>query len=225
MVLGGVALAVYSFLVCQLIMRVRCSALTSSLSSDRRLVVVATGLKQALLGIEDDRSFQILRSETGPLVRISRTFRVRRPCSRCGGLVANVWGPAWGGLFLAFPAIFCASATLIEKHEREEKEKKIQGKKARQKRRRARCSWRGPWQRGARCIRRDYVGPCQGYRAAGSLASRRLSRFPQRILSGLRDVTFGSCEDEIGGTEIPYPFVWEPRMIGLCGDYKGSLKE
>jgi hypothetical protein len=27
------------------------------------------------------------------------------------------------GLFLAFPAIFCASATLIEKHERERKEK------------------------------------------------------------------------------------------------------
>jgi hypothetical protein len=27
-----------------------------------------------------------------------------------------------GGLFLALPAIFCASATLIEKHERERKE-------------------------------------------------------------------------------------------------------
>ena len=40
------------------------------------------------------------------------------------GVVANIWGPAAGGLFLAFPAIFCASATLIEKHEREEKEKK-----------------------------------------------------------------------------------------------------
>jgi Protein of unknown function (DUF3147) len=40
------------------------------------------------------------------------------------GIVASVWGPEIGGLFLAFPAIFCASATLIEKHEREEKEKK-----------------------------------------------------------------------------------------------------
>src|ERR1700756_2695411 len=39
------------------------------------------------------------------------------------GLVADIWGPAAGGLFLAFPAIFCASATLIEKHERERKEK------------------------------------------------------------------------------------------------------
>jgi len=39
------------------------------------------------------------------------------------GLVAYIWGPTAGGLFLAFPAIFCASATLIEKHERERKEK------------------------------------------------------------------------------------------------------
>ena len=43
--------------------------------------------------------------------------------------MADIWGPAAGGLFLAFPAIFCASATLIEKHERERKEKKgLQGK-------------------------------------------------------------------------------------------------
>ena len=40
------------------------------------------------------------------------------------GIVADIWGPGAGGLFLAFPAIFCASATLIEKHEREQKEKK-----------------------------------------------------------------------------------------------------
>ena len=39
------------------------------------------------------------------------------------GLVAQFFGPEAGGLFLAFPAIFCASATLIEKHERERKEK------------------------------------------------------------------------------------------------------
>jgi hypothetical protein len=33
------------------------------------------------------------------------------------GLIANHFGPAVGGLFLAFPAIFPASASLIEKHE------------------------------------------------------------------------------------------------------------
>jgi hypothetical protein len=35
----------------------------------------------------------------------------------CTGLVADHWGPVIGGLFLAFPAIFPASATLIERHE------------------------------------------------------------------------------------------------------------
>lgn len=39
------------------------------------------------------------------------------------GLIANAWGPVVGGLFLAFPAIFPASATLLDKHEREKKRK------------------------------------------------------------------------------------------------------
>ncbi|HEV2398313.1 MAG TPA: DUF3147 family protein [Candidatus Sulfotelmatobacter sp.] len=39
------------------------------------------------------------------------------------GIIAKIWGPAVGGLFLAFPAIFPASATLIERHERERKQK------------------------------------------------------------------------------------------------------
>ncbi len=44
------------------------------------------------------------------------------------GAVAQRYGPATAGLFLAFPAIFCASATLVEKHERKRKEAKhLQG--------------------------------------------------------------------------------------------------
>jgi hypothetical protein len=39
------------------------------------------------------------------------------------GWIASEYGPLVGGLFLAFPAIFPASATLVEKHEREKKEK------------------------------------------------------------------------------------------------------
>lgn len=39
------------------------------------------------------------------------------------GLIAQKYGPAIGGLFLAFPAIFPASASLIEKHETEKQEK------------------------------------------------------------------------------------------------------
>ncbi len=38
------------------------------------------------------------------------------------GLIAKKFGPEVAGLFLAFPAIFPASATLVEKHEREKKE-------------------------------------------------------------------------------------------------------
>ena len=37
------------------------------------------------------------------------------------GLIAKKFGPGVGGLFLAFPAIFPASATLIEKHEKQKK--------------------------------------------------------------------------------------------------------
>jgi uncharacterized membrane protein (GlpM family) len=39
------------------------------------------------------------------------------------GLIAKTWGPVIGGLFLAFPAIFPASATLLDKHERQKKRK------------------------------------------------------------------------------------------------------
>jgi hypothetical protein len=39
------------------------------------------------------------------------------------GLVAKEWGPRVGGLLLAFPAIFPASATLIERHQIQRKHK------------------------------------------------------------------------------------------------------
>lgn len=38
------------------------------------------------------------------------------------GAIASRFGPAVGGLFLAFPAIFPASVTLVEKHVRQQKE-------------------------------------------------------------------------------------------------------
>ena len=39
------------------------------------------------------------------------------------GLVADRFGPAIGGLFLAFPAIFPASASLIQRQQKEKKQK------------------------------------------------------------------------------------------------------
>lgn len=40
------------------------------------------------------------------------------------GLIGKAWGPVVAGLFLAFPAIFPASLTLVERHERERKAQK-----------------------------------------------------------------------------------------------------
>lgn len=46
------------------------------------------------------------------------------------GLVSSRYGASIGGLFLALPAIFCASATLIEKHEiRRKKAAGLEGKR------------------------------------------------------------------------------------------------
>jgi hypothetical protein len=42
-------------------------------------------------------------------------------CTAVAGLIAKYFGPAIGGLFLAFPAIFPAAASLIESHEKERK--------------------------------------------------------------------------------------------------------
>lgn len=50
MILGAIALCIYSFLVCQLLMRVRCSALSSTLAATVVWLVVAIALKQVLLG-------------------------------------------------------------------------------------------------------------------------------------------------------------------------------
>jgi hypothetical protein len=37
------------------------------------------------------------------------------------GMISSRFGPSVGGLFLALPAIFCASATLIQRHEERRK--------------------------------------------------------------------------------------------------------
>jgi hypothetical protein len=42
-------------------------------------------------------------------------------CTVLAGLIAKRYGPAIGGLFLAFPAIFPAGASLIEDHEKKRK--------------------------------------------------------------------------------------------------------
>jgi hypothetical protein len=51
------------------------------------------------------------------------------------GMIAKKFGPSFGGLFLAFPAILTSSVTMVEKHERERKQEKglsgiVRGRKA-----------------------------------------------------------------------------------------------
>jgi hypothetical protein len=43
-------------------------------------------------------------------------------CTALAGVIARKYGPGVGGLFLAFPAIFPATASLIETHEKRRKE-------------------------------------------------------------------------------------------------------
>ncbi|HUK15759.1 MAG TPA: DUF3147 family protein [Bryobacteraceae bacterium] len=63
-----------------------------------------------LSGVRQTRWHELLlRFATGGLITVA------------AGLVAQRFGAVIGGLFLAFPAIFPASATLIAKHEHEKK--------------------------------------------------------------------------------------------------------
>lgn len=48
-------------------------------------------------------------------------FALGGAVSALAGLATAHWGPVIGGLFLAFPAIFPAGATLLDKHERDKK--------------------------------------------------------------------------------------------------------
>jgi hypothetical protein len=50
MILGAIAFAVYSFFVCQLLMRARSSALTATAMATVAWLAVAIGLEQVLLG-------------------------------------------------------------------------------------------------------------------------------------------------------------------------------
>jgi hypothetical protein len=58
--------------------------------------------------------------ETKPHEYVMR-FAFGGICTVLAGLIAKRFGPVIGGLFLAFPAIFPAGASLIEDHEKKRK--------------------------------------------------------------------------------------------------------
>jgi hypothetical protein len=59
-------------------------------------------------------------SETKPHEYAAR-FLFGGTCTAVAGLIAKRYGPEVGGLFLAFPAIFPAAASLIQNHEKRRK--------------------------------------------------------------------------------------------------------
>jgi hypothetical protein len=62
-------------------------------------------------------SFSPSALKEGRLYEYMIRFALGGAATAFTGLVSSRCGPSIGGLFLALPAIFCASATLIEKHE------------------------------------------------------------------------------------------------------------
>ena len=62
------------------------------------------------------------------------------------GIIAKRYGPGVGGLFLAFPAIFPATATLLEKHEKHRKERVEDRNPSRTRDSRGGCNRSCPWE-------------------------------------------------------------------------------
>ena len=74
-------------------------------------------------------NFSALR-ETRWYEYLSR-FLIGGVTTALAGIIAKKCGPSFGGLFLAFPSIFPASATLIENHEKKKgRNRTVRGRRA-----------------------------------------------------------------------------------------------
>jgi hypothetical protein len=117
MTAGAIALAVSGVVVCQ-------APHSHSATGRARHVAVARRLAGGRLRPFDPRRRPdmspigyALLAQGRPLVRIPYPLRARCAATIFTGSSAAAAGASIGGLFLALPAIFCASAILIEKHE------------------------------------------------------------------------------------------------------------
>ena len=111
---GAVALAAYSGAVCLLLQRRHWQANVAALFSITVWFVVAFGIgRGAISALREVHCYEFA-------VR----FALGGAMTVMAGAIATRFGPAVGGLFLAFPAIFPASVTLVEKHVRQQKEDK-----------------------------------------------------------------------------------------------------
>ena len=123
MIVGAFALATYSWVVCVLIKKYLLSSWTATMAAHDCLVrgrawYVHNPLSTLMI-VQFNPSALLQTRWNEYLVR----FVLGGAMTVVAGLIAARFGPIVGGLFLAFPAIFPASATLIEKHVRDRKEK------------------------------------------------------------------------------------------------------
>jgi hypothetical protein len=103
------------------------TAMACGPNHDRSLEYLVCNFVGSLAGILEIAKMRVSVNLSGPARTRWYEYAVRfffgGVITVVSGLVAKRYGPSVGGLFLAFPAIFPASATLIEKHERKKKEK------------------------------------------------------------------------------------------------------
>jgi len=120
MIWGSVALLVYSIVVCQLLMRsLECSSgharRADLLAGPRARAALCGGsgrmiVKVSVSSLKDGRWYEyVVRFVLGGAATVMT------------GVISSRFGASVGGVFLALPAIFCASATLIQKHEERRK--------------------------------------------------------------------------------------------------------
>ena len=123
MIVGAFALAAYSWTVCLLLKKNQMSSWFATMLAMIAWIAVAFGASAQYFS-----DFMIVQLNLSAFretrwYEYAIRFVLGGAMTVIAGLIAARFGSLVGGLFLAFPAIFPASATLIEKHVRERKEK------------------------------------------------------------------------------------------------------
>jgi hypothetical protein len=113
MIAGAIVLAVYSVVVCHLLVRAKLRAFTATFWGESRVRTADVHRRSGMTPIR----FSPSSLKEGRWYEYLIRFALGGAATVFTGLVSSRYGAFIGGLFLALPAIFCASATLIEKHE------------------------------------------------------------------------------------------------------------
>jgi uncharacterized protein DUF3147 len=122
MMAGAIAFFAYASLVSWIMMRYKFKALLVTIVLNSPLARCGGGclLRLAEIGMQIKVDSSVF-GQTKWYDYVVR-FLFGGLITAVAGIIAKKFGPGIGGLFLAFPAIFLASVTLIEKHEKEKEE-------------------------------------------------------------------------------------------------------